>query len=100
MNLARYVRPWAACLSGEAQAQYPPGLPDKQPREGQLLTLWILIIGFKNAAGTISINTTGGQPVMQALATYRTQKECDTASQGNRPVLAALPGDVSLSMMP
>lgn len=47
-----------------------------------MVTLWILIIGFKNAGGALSLNTTGGQPVMQAIATYRTASECNTASKG------------------
>jgi hypothetical protein len=52
-----------------------------------LFTLWILILGFKNAAGTVTLNTTGGQPVMQDLATYRTSKECDGAAQIIYPAL-------------
>ena len=47
-----------------------------------MFTLWILIIGFKNASGSVSLNTTGGQPVMQAIATYRTSSECNAASKG------------------
>ncbi len=44
-----------------------------------MITLWILVLGFKNVGGTVTLST--GQPLMQPIATYRTQKECDLASK-------------------
>jgi len=46
-----------------------------------MATLWLLILGFKNAGGLVSLNTTGGQPQMQAIATYRTAGECNAAGK-------------------
>lgn len=42
-----------------------------------MVTLWILIFGFTNAGGS---TTPYAQPLLQAMATYRTLKECDAAA--------------------
>jgi hypothetical protein len=60
-----------------------------------MVTLWILIIGFKNAGGIMT--PYAGPPTMQALATYRTDHECDVASKGIHEELQA--GGVSVHVI-
>ena len=45
-----------------------------------MVTLWILIFGFKNSGG--SVTPFSGQPIMQPIATYPTEKECNSAGAG------------------
>jgi hypothetical protein len=44
-----------------------------------MVTLWILIIGFKSAGGSMS--SYNGRPTMQPLANYATEHECDAAAK-------------------
>lgn len=42
------------------------------------VTLWVLIRGFANVGGSVSLSTT---PVMQPIGTYRTAAECNAVAK-------------------